>query len=94
MNVAEHQQDDIDDAVLAFLTAHHPGLVVERDHDLFRQGGMNSLFAIQLMNFLESHFDLVLDVEDLDLRNFSTLNRINAFVQRKQGIGAEPLERP
>lgn len=68
--------------VLAFLTAAL-GTEVGPDDDYFTQGRADSLFALELVTFVEHHFHLTVDVEDLDLDNFRTAARIVAFVQAK-----------
>jgi acyl carrier protein len=77
-------QHEIDGTVRDYLASHDPSPAPERDEDLFRTGRVNSLFAIQLMKFIERSFSIEMDVDDLDLANFSSIARITSFVQRKQ----------
>lgn len=58
---------------------------LDDDDDLFATGIVNSLFAVQLMTFVEKVFAIEVDVEDLDIANFKTLNATTAFVLRKNG---------
>lgn len=58
------------------------------DEDMFASGLLNSLFAMQLLLFIEQEFDIVVGNEDLDLQNFSTLSAIARFVERKQASGS------
>ena len=53
------------------------------DDDLFATGIVNSLFAVQLVTFIEKTFGLEVDAEDLEIRNFRSLNAATAFVQKK-----------
>ena len=53
------------------------------DEDLFATGIVNSLFAVQLVTFIEKTFGLEVDAEDLEIRNFRSLNAATAFVQKK-----------
>ncbi|OEU92136.1 acyl carrier protein [Streptomyces abyssalis] len=55
------------------------------DDDYFALGLADSLFALELVTFVESRFSLTVEVEDLDLESFRTANRITRFVQRKTG---------
>jgi acyl carrier protein len=55
------------------------------DDDYFALGLADSLFALELVTFVEGRFSLTVEVEDLDLESFRTANRITAFVQRKTG---------
>ena len=51
--------------------------------DFFEKGFVNSLFAMQLVMFVEKEFSLRVEDEDLELQNFNTINGISNFVQRK-----------
>ncbi|HEX2651179.1 MAG TPA: phosphopantetheine-binding protein [Burkholderiales bacterium] len=53
------------------------------DEDLFATGIVNSLFAVQLVTFIEKTFGLEVDAEDLEIRNFRSLNAATAFVEKK-----------
>ena len=53
------------------------------DTDLFESGLANSLFAIQLMTFVEKRFAVEMESDDLDIENFKSLNATAAFVSRK-----------
>jgi acyl carrier protein len=55
------------------------------DDDLFELGIANSLFAIQLMTFIEKTFALEVEMEDLDIENFKSLSASTAFVMKKSG---------
>lgn len=54
--------------------------------DLFETGTVNSLFAMQLVLFVEKEFGIVVENEDLDVDNFSSLNAIERFVDRKSKV--------
>ena len=55
------------------------------DDDLFELGIANSLFAIQLMTFIEKTYALEVEMEDLDIENFQALSASTAFVMKKSG---------
>jgi methoxymalonate biosynthesis acyl carrier protein len=55
------------------------------DDDLFETGIVNSLFAIQLITFLERTFDIEVGSDDLDIHNFESINATAAFVMKKNG---------
>jgi methoxymalonate biosynthesis acyl carrier protein len=84
-----YTQDDVDRIVLDYLASRGGGDEPARDDDLFETGRVNSLFAIQMMSFLEHRFGIEVDVDDLDLRNFATIAKITEFVRRKQ-LAADP----
>lgn len=53
------------------------------DEDIFALGFINSLAALQLVNFLEKEFGVSIEDEDLDFSNFSTLNNMDALLESK-----------
>jgi methoxymalonate biosynthesis acyl carrier protein len=57
---------------------------LDDDFDIFEAGLVNSLFAIELMTFLEKAFDIKVTMDDLDMENFKTVNSTGRFVQRKK----------
>ena len=46
-------------------------------------GFINSLAALQLVQFLEKEFGITVEDEDLDLDNFRTLNSMDDLLERK-----------
>ncbi|HEV2620307.1 MAG TPA: acyl carrier protein [Acidobacteriaceae bacterium] len=54
--------------------------------DVFAGGYVNSLFAIQLIAWLEKEFSITIEDDDLQLVNFSTINSIAQMLGRKQGV--------
>ncbi|MBN6039786.1 acyl carrier protein [Amycolatopsis sp. 195334CR] len=59
------------------------GVALGPDEDYFEQGLVSSLVALELVTFVEHRFGLTVDVEDLDLDHFRTVNRLTAFVLAK-----------
>jgi len=58
---------------------------LDDDFDIFESGIVNSLFAIELMTFLEKAFNIKVTMDDLDMSNFKSVNSTSEFVMRKQG---------
>lgn len=56
---------------------------LQPDDDIFAMGFVNSLFAMQLVLFVEQEFGITVEDEDLELDNFRTVERITALVERK-----------
>jgi methoxymalonate biosynthesis acyl carrier protein len=56
--------------------------------DIFATGYVNSMFAMQLVQFVESGFGVTVDSEDLELDNFRSIDALSAFVERKLGAAA------
>ena len=76
--------DDIKSRVRSFFTRFFPNVVFEDDQDIFALGFLNSLFAVQLVLFIEKEFDIQLKDEDLDMNNFKSIKDIENLVLRKR----------
>lgn len=57
---------------------------LDDDLDIFASGLVSSLFAIELMTYVEREYDIKVTMEDLDMNNFKSLQSIGQFIQRKQ----------
>ncbi|WP_438297296.1 acyl carrier protein [Streptomyces sp. HUAS TT7] len=68
--------------VLAFLAAAL-GTEVGPDDDYFAAGLADSLFALELVTFVEQRFRLTVEVEDLAIDNFRTAARVLAFARAR-----------
>jgi methoxymalonate biosynthesis acyl carrier protein len=55
------------------------------DDDIFQTGLVNSLFAVQLMTFVEKAFKIEVSMDDLDIQNFKSISATTGFVLRKNG---------
>jgi methoxymalonate biosynthesis acyl carrier protein len=67
-----------------FLRPHLNGATVEHDEDIFEKGYVSSLFAVQVLTWVEKNFDLDIVSEDLRLENFRSISAIAAFVASKR----------
>lgn len=56
---------------------------LEDDEDIFAGGYVNSLFAMQLVLFVESEFGIRVERQDLRLDNFNSINALANLVERK-----------
>lgn len=66
-----------------FLSQRIRGHELKDDEDIFALGFVNSMFALQLVMFVEKEFNVVVEDDDLDISNFNTVNAIAALVERK-----------
>ena len=55
------------------------------DTDLFGSGFVNSLFALEIVVFLEDTFNIRIKNKDINEENFRTLQNISALVERITG---------
>lgn len=59
---------------------------LQDNEDIFALGLVNSLFAMQLVQFVEHEFGMTVEDEDLDIDNFNTVNAISQLVERKGSL--------
>ncbi|MFF9843385.1 acyl carrier protein [Streptomyces sp. NPDC013740] len=69
-----------------FLAGHVHGVEVEDDEDLFASGLVNSLFAVQMVMWVERTYGVAVAGEDLALDNFRSVTAIAEFVARKKAL--------
>ena len=73
--------------IRSFLSQHIRENGFQDDDDLFGKGYVNSLFAMELVLFVEREFALTVENTDLDPDNFRSVNAIAALIDRKVGAG-------
>lgn len=59
-------------------------IVYDDNDDIFKMGFVNSLFAMKLLNYVENEFEITVDNEDININNFSSINKIIALVNKKK----------
>lgn len=79
--------DENKDKIRAFLSCHIRSYLQD-DDNFFALGFVNSLFAMQLVMFVETEFGVAVADEDLELENFQSINAIAGLVERKQSTAA------
>ena len=80
-------QSTVKDTIRGFIQRSISVPQLDDDANLFESGIVNSLFAVQLMTFIEKQFSIEVGMDDLDIENFKSLNATTAFVLRKNGRG-------
>jgi methoxymalonate biosynthesis acyl carrier protein len=56
---------------------------LEDDANIFKLGFVNSLFAMQLLGYLEQEFSIHISNSEMKIDNFSSVNNILALVEKK-----------
>ncbi len=78
--------DDVEglrSSVRRFIAKAFKGRSLEDGEDIFATGFVNSLFAMELVTFIEGTFGITVESEDLDLDNFRSVASVADFVARK-----------
>lgn len=55
---------------------------IENDTDLFKGGYVNSLFALEIVMFLEKEFKIKIKNKDITEKNFKTVDNIAQTVEK------------
>ena len=69
--------------IRAFLLKYIRKKDLHEDDDIFKSGLVDSLFAMQLVLFVENTFSIKIERADLQLDNFRTINALEQLVNRK-----------
>ena len=75
--------NSIKDRVRQYLSKSIPFSIGD-DEDIFERAIVDSLFAIQLVAFVEQEFSITAEPTDLDINNFCSVSALTRFVEQKQ----------
>lgn len=67
----------------SFIGRYYRADLLKEDDDIFAIGFVNSLFAMQLVLFMEKTFDIKVENIDLDINNFRSIRAMTQFVDKK-----------
>jgi acyl carrier protein len=70
------------DDIRGFVHAKFPHVTILDDQDIFALGFVNSLFAMELVMFLEQRFGFQIANDELELDNFRTVRAMERLVGR------------
>ncbi|GAA2266324.1 hypothetical protein GCM10010149_03250 [Nonomuraea roseoviolacea subsp. roseoviolacea] len=73
--------------ILGFVRDRYPQAEITESQDIFALGFVNSLFAMELVMFVEKTFGVTIPNEELRIDNFRTANSMSELVTR---LLAEP----
>jgi methoxymalonate biosynthesis acyl carrier protein len=80
--------EEIRQRLREFVSRFFRGHDLQDGEDIFATGYVNSMFAMQLVQFVESDFGIAVDSDDLEIDNFRSIDALAAFVERKLGAPA------
>jgi acyl carrier protein len=81
-------EDEIRQQLRDFVGRFMRGHDLQDGEDLFATGYVNSMFAMQLVQFVETTFGVTCESEDLEIDNFRSIDALTAFVVRKLDAAA------
>jgi acyl carrier protein len=74
--------DAAKDQILGFIKGRYPQAEIGEAEDIFQLGFINSLFAMELVMFVEKAFGVTIPNDELVIDNFRTANAMAALVGR------------
>ncbi|GAB1541396.1 hypothetical protein NUACC21_40670 [Scytonema sp. NUACC21] len=80
---------EIQTKIKGFLSRFFRNYDLQLDEDIFSLGFVNSMFAMQLVLFLEQEFQITIENEDLDFANFRTINAMTRLIESKTTLVAQ-----
>lgn len=75
--------DTIRTKTRAFIAKFFQNVELQDSDDIFALGFVNSLFAMQLVLFVETEFGIAVENDDLDINNFKSIDAIVQLVENK-----------
>jgi acyl carrier protein len=81
LEISERVRDFITTNLLSF----EDEITIQDDDNIFQVGFLDSSVALLLVTFVEEEFNVQVTDDDLDLANFSTINGLVQFINRKKG---------
>jgi methoxymalonate biosynthesis acyl carrier protein len=79
--------------IKGFLSRFFRNYELGDEEDIFALGFVNSLFAMQLVLFIEREFQITIEDEDMDIDNFRTIRAMVALIERKAALNG-PARKP
>ena len=74
--------DTVKDQVLAFVRDRYPQVEITASQDIFQLGFVNSLFAMELVMFVEKTFGVTIPNDELRIENFRSAAAMAELVAR------------
>jgi methoxymalonate biosynthesis acyl carrier protein len=68
--------------IRGFILGRFPNAGIADDEDIFERGYVNSLFAMELVLFVEKHFGIAIPNDELSIESFRTIDAISDLVDR------------
>lgn len=81
----------VQDQVRDFIGGRYPDAQISETDDIFQLGFINSLFAMELVMFIEKQFGITIPNDELRIDNFRTTRSMAELVERcsPAAVGAQ-----
>ena len=77
-------ESEVKPQIRTFLAKYFKDYDLQDDEDIFSAGFVNSLFAMQIVLFIEQQMGISIANDDLQLDNFRTINAMNNLIISKR----------
>ncbi len=77
-------ESEVKQQIRAFLAKYFKDYDLRDDEDIFAAGFVNSLFAMQIVLFIEQQMGISIANEELQLDNFRTINAMSHLIISKK----------
>jgi acyl carrier protein len=84
----------VQDQVRDFIRGRYPDAEISESDDIFQLGFINSLFAMELVMFIEKQFAVTIPNHELQIDNFRTTRSMAELVDRVSPVAAGAEARP
>jgi acyl carrier protein len=74
--------DTAKNQILEFVRGRYPQAEIDESQDIFSLGFVNSLFAMELVMYIEKTFGITIPNDELRIDNFRTANSMGELVTR------------
>jgi acyl carrier protein len=76
--------ENIRSFLMANMAVYDGDFNLKDDDNIFELGFVDSSFAMQLVIFIEENFDVVITDADLEIANFSSIDRMRDLIETKR----------
>ncbi len=73
---------NVKEIITGFLQPKKPDVKLDGDTDLFEKGFVNSLYALEIVSFIEKTFKIKVGKGDITKDNLSSINKITSLVEK------------
>ena len=79
---------NVQEQVLGFIRGRYPDARISESDDIFQLGFINSLFAMELVMFIEKQFAITIPNAELRIDNFRSATSMSELVDRCSPVTA------
>lgn len=84
MSQKEFSRESVREFIESNMNVFDEDVELNDDTNIFASGYVNSIFAMRLLNFLETEYDLEVPDDDIVMTNFSSIEAMHALVSKLQ----------